>query len=54
LTKKKKKKTAMSKNIHTLQQFETGSPKPHRWHIYKVNKKSDHSTDMESAAAKVS
>jgi len=35
------KKTAMSKNvpyIHTLQQFENESPKPHRRHLYKVNK----------------
>jgi len=49
-----KKKIAMSKNvpyIHTLQQFENESPKPHRKHLYKVNKKSDDSTDMESAVA---
>ena len=48
------KKTAMSKNvsyIHTLQQFENESPKPHRRHLYKVNKKFDDSTDMESVAA---
>jgi hypothetical protein len=49
------KKPAMSKNvpyIHTLQQFENESPKPHRRHLYKVNKKFKDSTDMESAAAK--
>ena len=48
------KKTAMSKNvpyIHTLQQFENESPKPHKRQLYKVNKMNDDSTAMESAAA---
>lgn len=50
-----KNKPAMSKNvpyIHTLQQFENESPKPHRRHLYKLIKSLDDSTDMESAAAK--